>query len=228
MNGSAQNRLSGQQRFFGIASSVYLALSYLVGIVIFLFVLRYPEIKSAAEKVRIVTEMKSMVFLTNILMYILFGPVLVLFILALQSAITNSGSILARLSAIIGYIWAGSLTASGMIANAAIDPVTRLSASNPDQAAFFWQILDTVSMGIGNGNGEILGGLMTLGFGIVMLKEKRYGRVIGVFGIIVGAIGMLSLIPALIDMPGVFGITQLIWFIIVGVSFMRAEKGTIR
>ena len=73
-------------------------------------------------------------------------------------------------------------------------------------------------MSIGNGNGEILGGLMTLGFGIAMLKDTHFSRGLGVFGIIVGAFGIVSLIPALVDLAVVFGILQLVWFVLTGFS----------
>jgi hypothetical protein len=209
------------QSIIGIASSLYMALAYLAGIIIFIVVLRYPELTEAIDKVKIIIEMKSMMFLTNLIMYVLFGPVLVLFILFLKSMLENNESILVRFSAITGFIWAGSLTASGMIANGSIEPITRLFSDNPDQAIYLWQMLDIVSLSIGNGNGEILGGLMTLGFGIAMLKDKNFFRGLGVFGIIVGAVGIVSLIPALVDLAAVFGILQLVWFVLTGFSSIR-------
>lgn len=209
------------QSIIGIATSLYMALAYLAGIIIFIVVLRYPEITEAIDKVKIIIEMKSMMFLTNLIMYVLFGPVLILFILFLKSMLDNNGTVLVRFAAITGYIWAGSLTASGMIANGAIEPITRLFSDNPVQAIYLWQILDTVSMSIGNGNGEILGGLMTLGFGIAMLKDLHFSRGLGVFGIIVGAIGIISLIPALVGLAVVFGILQLVWYVLTGFSSIR-------
>jgi hypothetical protein len=222
------NVLKGSKSLVGIASSMYMALAYLTGIIIFIVVLRYPEITEEIDKVMIIIEMKSMVFLTNLIMYVLFGPVLILFILFLKSMLDNSETMLVRFSAIIGFIWAGSLTASGMIANGAIEPVTMLFSDNPDQAIYLWQMLDTVSLSIGNGNGEILGGLMTLGFGIAMLKDTHFFRGLGVFGIIVGAIGIVSLIPALVDLAAVFGILQLVWFVLTGFSSIRIKRDVLK
>lgn len=208
-------------RNIGIITSLYMALAYLAGIIIFIVVLQYPEITESIDKVKIIIEMRSMVFLTNLLLYVLFGPALILFILFLKSLIGNGETVLVKFSAIIGYIWAGSLTASGMIANGAMEPITSLFHDNPDQATYLWQMLDTVSMGLGNANGEILGGLMTLGFGIAMLKSENISRGLGVFGIIVGVIGIISLLPALVDLAVVFGILQLVWFVLTGFSSIR-------
>ena len=202
----------------GIASSVYMAVAYITGILIFVVVLKYPQITEDLDKVKLIVEMKSMMFVSNLIMYVVFGPVLILFILFLVSLLDNRQTVLVKFSAIIGYIWAGSLTASGMIANGAIEPITRHFSDNPEQAVYLWQMLDTVSLSIGNGNGEILGGLMTLGFGIAIMQNEHLSRRLGVFGIIVGFIGILSLIPPLADLAVIFGILQLGWFVLTGFS----------
>jgi len=202
----------------GIASSVYMAVAYITGILIFIVVLKYPQITEDLDKVKLLVEMKSMMFVSNLIMYVVFGPVLILFILFLVSLLDNRQTVLVKFSAIIGYIWAGSLTASGMIANGAIEPITRHFSDNPEQAVYLWQMLDTVSLSIGNGNGEILGGLMTLGFGIAIMQNEHLSRGLGVFGIIVGFIGILSLIPPLADLAVIFGILQLGWFVLTGFS----------
>lgn len=216
--------ISKSDQVIGFVSSCYLAMAYLVGIIIFIVVLRYTEITDVKEKVQILVDMKSMVFLTNIMMYVLFGPVLILFILSLKKNLNNSSSILIHFSSIIGFIWAGSLTASGMISNGSIEPIIQLFKSDPMQAVIMWQFIDAVSMGIGNGNGEILGGLMTLGFGLAMVKNTKYSKSFGIYGIIVGVIGILSVIPILVNLAGVIGILQLIWFLIIGFSYLRLNK----
>jgi hypothetical protein len=212
------------QSIIGIFSSLYLALSYIAGIIIFIVILQYPGITSDIEKIKIISEMRSMVYITNLIMYVFFGPVLVLFILSLKSFIDKKGTLLVKFSSIIGYIWAGSLTASGMIANGSINPVIKLFPENPDQAVYIWRILETVSLGLGNGNGEILGGVMTLGFSIAMLKDTQFSKILGIFGIIVGAIGIISLIPPLIDLTVVFGLLQLVWFVLTGFTLIRVKK----
>jgi len=208
----------------GIGSSVYMAVAYITGILIFVVVLKYPQITEDLDKVKLIVEMKSMMFVSNLIMYVVFGPVLILFILFLVSLLDNRQTVLVKFSAIIGYIWAGSLTASGMIANGAIEPITRHFSDNPEQAVYLWQMLDTVSLSIGNGNGEILGGLMTLGFGIAILQNEHLSRGLGVFGIIVGSIGILSLIPALAGLAVIFGILQLGWFVLTGFSSISIKE----
>ena len=208
----------------GFAAGLYMAAAYLTGIIIFIAVLKYPQITSASEKVRIAVEMKNMVFTTNILMYVLFGPVLVLFIQGLASRLTNPESPVVKFSAVTGYIWAGSLAAAGMISNAALEPLQRLFVSDPGKAEFFWQTIETVTAGIGYGDGELLGGLMTFGFGLALLKDSRFGRASGILGIVAGFIGIASLVPALSGLTAVFGLLQLAWFVAVGISLLNTRS----
>lgn len=219
------NELSKKQGVCALLAGLYMALAYLVGIVIFLFILKYPEITSVEEKILILKDMGSMVFLTNMMMYILFGPVLVIFLLALKSSLNLEKSLLVKLSVIVGFIWAGSLTACGMIGNAAIAPALKLYQANTAEGILFWQTIETVTAGIGNGNGEILGGIMTLGLGIAMLKANSFKRALAVFGIVVGSVGIISVIPELTDLVGLFGILQLLWFIFTGITVFKINKG---
>lgn len=219
-----KNSINKSHSIVGIITSLYMALAYLGGIIIFIFLLRYPEITGDVEKVNIIIEKKNMIFITNLILYVLFGPALILFILFLNTFIEDRNNLIVKFSTIIGYIWAGSLTASGMIANGSIEPIISIFYDNQVQAIYLWKMLDIVSLSIGNGNGEILGGIMTLGFGFIMLKEKHFSKILGLFGIIIGIIGIVSLVPFLSDFTIMFGLLQLIWFLASGFSSLKIVR----
>jgi len=122
----------------------------------------------------------------------------------------------------IGVIWAGSLIASGMVANAGIAPVVALHATDPAQAALSWQAIETVANGLGNGNGEILGGLWTLLVSLAALRAGGLPRGLNIVGLLAGAVGIISLIPGLTGLlTGVFGLSQIIWYIWLGIVLLR-------
>jgi hypothetical protein len=126
----------------------------------------------------------------------------------------------------MGIIWAGSLIASGMVSNAGIAPVVTLYASDPAQAALSWQGIETVAIGLGNGNGEILGGLWTLLVSLAALRAGGLPRGLNILGLLVGAVGIISIIPGLTNlMTGVFGLTQIIWFVWLGMVLLRSNPG---
>ena len=210
------------QKFGGLAA-LYLAAAYLVGIVLFLVVLDYPSITEPAQKVALLVEMQMVTFVTNLVMYVFFGVILVILALALYDRLKSGAAALVQVATVIGVIWAGSLVASGMIANAGIAPVVALYAEDPSQAALTWLGIETVANGVGNGNGEILGGLWTLLVSWAALRAGGLPKGLNFLGLLVGVVGILSLLPGLTDLTGLFGIGQLIWFVWLGIVLLRSN-----
>jgi len=208
---------------FGSLAAFYLAAAYLVGIVLFLVVLDYPSITNPAQKVALLVEMQMVTFVTNLLMFVFFGVFLVILAMALYDRLKSGAPALVQVATVIGVIWAGSLIASGMIANAGIAPVVALYAEDPSQAALTWLGIETVANGVGNGNGEILGGLWTLLISWAALRTGGLPKGLNFLGLLVGVVGILSLAPGLTDLTGFFGISQLIWYVWLGIVLLRSN-----
>jgi Domain of unknown function (DUF4386) len=213
------------QKFGGFAA-LYLAAAYLIGMVLFLVVLDYPSITDPAQKVALLVEKQMVIFSTNLLMYVFFGVFLIVLSLALYDRLKTGAPAIMQVGTVIGVVWAGSLIASGMVANAGIDPVVALYAKDPAQAALTWQGIESVTNGLGNGNGEVLGGLWALLVSLAALRAGGLSRGLNVLGLTVGAVGILSLVPSLTElMTGVFGLTQILWFVWLGLVLVRNNLG---
>ena len=211
------------QKFGGFAA-LYLAVAYLIGMVIFLVVLDYPSITGPAQKVALLVEMQGVIFSTNLIMYVFFGVFLIVLSLALHDRLKSGAPAIMQVATVIGIIWAGSLVASGMVANAGIVPVVALYAEDPAQAALTWQGIESVASGLGNGNGEILGGLWALLVSLAALRAGGLPRGLNILGLLVGAVGIISIIPGLTEvMTGVFGLSQIIWFVWLGIVLLRSD-----
>jgi hypothetical protein len=214
-------KMKNLQKWGGFAS-LYLAVAYLIGMVIFLVVLDYPSITDPAQKVALLVEMQMVTFSTNLLMYVFFGVFLIVLSLALYDRLKSGAPAIMQVATAIGIIWAGSLIASGMVANAGIDPVVALYAKDPAQAALTWQGIESVAFGLGNGNGEILGGLWTLLVSLAALRSGGLPKGLNILGLLVGAMGIISIIPGLTDpVTGVFGLSQIIWFVWLGITLLH-------
>lgn len=212
------------QKSGGLAA-LYLALAYLVGMLLFLVVLDYPGINDPTQKVVLLVEKQMVIFSTNLLMYVFFGVFLVLLSLALYERLKSEAPALMQAATALGIIWAGSLVASGMVANAGIAPVVALYAKDPAQAALTWQGIESVANGLGNGNGEILGGLWVLLVSIAALRAGELPRGLNVLGLSVGAVGIITIIPGLTDLVGVFGLSQIVWYVWLGIVLLRSNPG---
>ena len=130
-----------------------------------------------------------------------------------------------QLAAAIGIIWAGSLIASGMAANAGLATIVALYAKDPTQAALTFQAIESITNGLGNANGEILGGIWTLLVSLAALRTGGLPRVLNILGLSVGAVGIITIIPALNALTGFFGLGQIVWFVWLGILLLRSDPG---
>ena len=213
--------MNNLQKMGGI-SALYLAAAYLLGIVLFLFVLDYPNIVDPAQKVALLVDKQTVIYATNLMLYVIFGILLIVLVLALYERLGAGAPALMRVATAIGIIWAGSLIASGMVSNAGMAPVVALYAQDPAQAAVTWQGLEAVASGLGNGNGEILGGLLTVLISWAALRAGGLPTLLNYLGVGVGLVGIVSVLPGLNDLAGLFGMSQIIWFVWLAIILLRA------
>jgi hypothetical protein len=216
------NRL---QKWGGFAA-LYQAAAYLWGIVFFLFIVNYPAISDPAEKLAFVVAHRINMQVTHLFMYVLFGIFLVVLVLALHERIKNDAPRLMMIATAFGLIWSGALIASGMIYNLGLDTVAALYEVDAAQAALVWLPFEGVSAAIGGGNGEILGGIWTLLVSWAALASGRLPKALNVWGVIVGAAGVLSTVPGLHDLGAIFGMSQIVWFILLGIVLLRSQNET--
>jgi hypothetical protein len=210
------------QKLGGFAA-LYLAVAYAIGIALFLVVLDYPHIVEPAQKVALLVDKPMVIYLTNLILYVLFGVVLVVLALALYERLQSAASAIIRMATAIGLIWAGMLIASGMVANAGIAPVVALAGKDPAQAALAWLAIESVANGLSSANGEILGGIWTLLVTWAAWQAKDLPKGLNYLGLVVGVVGLISAIPGLNDLTGLFGISQMLWFIWLGIVLLRSK-----
>ena len=210
------------QKSGGLAA-LYLAVAYLIGLILFIVVLDYPSITDPAQKVALLVAKPMVIFATNLLMYVFFGVFLVVLSLALFDRLKSGALALMQAATALGIIWAGSLIAGGMVSNAGIDPTIALYATDPAQAALSWQGIETVAAGLGNSNGEILGGLFTLLVSLAALRGGRLPKPLNILGMLVGAVGIASVLPGLTSLVSVFGLGQMVWYVWLGVVLLRGR-----
>jgi len=108
-----------------------------------------------------------------------------------------------------------------MAANAGLATIVALYAKDPTQAALTFQAIEAITNGLGNANGEILGGPLTLLVSLAALRTGGLPKGLNILGVLVGAVGIITIIPALNAMVAVFGLGQIIWFIWLGIVLLR-------
>ncbi len=210
------------QKLGGFAA-LYMAISHLIGIVIFIVILDILSITDPAQKVALNVEKQTVIFSTNLLMYVFFGFALIVLSLSLYDRLKSGAPALMQVATAIGIIWAGSLIASGMAANAGLTTIVALYAKDPTQAVLTFQAMESITNGLGNANGEILGGPLTLLVSLAALWTGGLPKGLNTLGVLVGSVGIITIIPALNDLVGVFGLGQIIWFVWLGAILLRSN-----
>jgi hypothetical protein len=178
---------------------------------------------SDLDKLTFIIENKTIYQLWMLIIYVVFGIVLVPLTIAINESFKEPSLMGTKVAPIFGFIWAGLVVASGMIANVGLDSVITLYSTDTTRALASWQTIGAIQSGIGGGV-EVVGGLWVLLISITALKQNVFSKALNILGLLVGAAGILTIIPGLKDLGSVFGILQIIWFAYIGVTMLKNKE----
>ncbi len=215
--------MNNLQKMGGLAA-LYEAAVYLVAIVFFLIIVDYPSAVDPAQKVALLVSNPTGIYLMTLFAYVIFGAALVVLALALHDRLKAGAPAMAQTATAFGLIWAGLVIGSGMVHNVGLVAVVDLYGQDPAQAAMVWLAIDSVTLGLG-GQAEIVGGLWTLLVSWAALRAGRLPRALNYLGMVIGVVGILSAVPGLTMLNGIFGLSQIVWFVWLGVLLLRRNSG---
>jgi hypothetical protein len=69
---------------------------------------------------------------------------------------------------------------------------------------------------------------MTLLISLAALRSAKFPKWLNILGMLVGGVGILSIVPALNSLVGLFGLSQIVWFIGLGVTLLRPQPEVTR
>lgn len=220
------NKMKLDLQKLGGLSGIYFAIAYIIMIIFFVIIVDYPNITEQSDKIEMFINNKAGMSATYLFGYVIFGLLLAVFSLAVYDRLKTSYPNAAKLSAIYGIMWGCLLVGSGMLYIKGIASAIDMYVKDPAQAITVWTSIEATALGLSFSEGEILGGIWTLLISITALKAKAFHKVICYVGIIAGAAGILSIIPAVNVIGGIaiFGITQIVWYVFMGISLLKQPK----
>jgi hypothetical protein len=211
--------ISDLQKLGGISALIEAAL-YVTGFALFLTVLDPSGYEGHVQHVAFLADNQVASYIANLLIYVVFGVVLVVLVLALHARLKNASPAIMQTATAFGLIWAGLVIASGMIANIGNSTVIGLFSENQDQAVSLWLAIVTLQEALGGGN-EIVGGLWVLLLSWAALRAGNLPKVLNYIGALVGLAGILTVVPAFDVLMDVFGLGQIVWFAWLGIVMLR-------
>ncbi len=221
--GAGSPGFARMQKAGGIAA-LSIAAAYLAAIPYFLVIVDYPGVIDPVQKLIMLRDNYTSMYLMHLFSFEFVAFALIVVTLALYQRLKDGSPTMARLAAVVGFIWAGLLLASVMVFNYGMGIVVQLYATKPDQAVAAWQVIESVAMALGSSGGEVPGGIWILLLSAAALGARLFPSALNWLGIVIGVAGILSAVPALNALGVVFGLLQILWFVWLGVLMLR--RGT--
>ena len=206
---------------WGGAAALYEALAYIIGFVGFIAVVNVGGISEPLQKVTAIVENQGLLTLLHLVVYVAWGASLVVLALALYERLQGHKSALTRTATAFGLIWSVLVIASGMIYNVGMETAVSLHATDPTQAATVWLAIESIFNGLGGGV-EVVGGIWVTLLSVAALRTGGLPRAFNSLGFIVGAAGLVTVVPALSEISAsIFGLSQIVWFAWLGIALLR-------
>ena len=203
-------------------SAILLGLIYVAAFVYFGAFFSYPVSGAPEEKMRFLSDHQLEVSVVYFSIYVLFGVLLAILVVGVHEILKNASPPVASLASIFGVVWVGLVIASGMIYTVGLDQSVRLLDESPDTAFSLWRTVSVVANSLGGGN-EIVGGLWVLSVSLAALKSVVLSRMLNYLGCFVGIAGIATIYPEEL-FTAVFGLSQIIWFIWLGVVILGSDS----
>ncbi|MDP2714347.1 hypothetical protein [Rheinheimera sp.] len=156
--------------------------------------------------------------------YLLFGVLLAILLQALRQAMPQNQPVIAALAERFGNVWLVLMLASGMVALVGMNMTLRLLDTSTEQALALYNAGNLLTNALGGGI-ELVGGLWVLLFSIAGLQQQRFAKALHLLGLVVGSLGILTVLHTVPYLKDAFGITQLIWFSWLGVVLLGSATG---
>lgn len=212
---------SAMVRLGGLAA-IGMALCYLSMFIIFFGLISVPAGLDTLELIYYLQQGRLLFAVSYSVGYLLFGVLLAITLQALQKALPDKNAALASLADRFGGIWVMLIMASGMTYLIGLDRLFHLVSMDPVQAQALYHSIWLITNALGGGT-ELVGGLWVLLLSIAGLKQKWLPKALHLLGVVIGALGILTVLHTVPYLKDVFGLLQMIWFIWLGVALLRVN-----
>lgn len=214
------------QKFGGIAA-LYEAAAYIVGMVGFLVVVNVSSVADPVQQVALIADNLTFLYTMHLFIYVVWGVFMVVLTLALYERLKAGSPAIVQTATVFGLFWGCVIIVGGMIYNVGMQTVVDLYGKDPAQAGTVWLTISSVFAGFAGAN-EAIGGIWILLFSWAALRTEAFSKILNYLGIVVGAAGIVSIIPALAEQfIYIFALGQIVWFIWLGIVLLRSNPSQI-
>ncbi len=200
---------------------MYVAAAYLAAIPYFVFLVDYPGATDPEDKVALLVGHHTSLYLMHLVSFEFVAVALIVVSLAVYQHLRDHAPATSQVATAVGLVRAGLLLASVMVFNYGMSVVVDQQASDPQQAAATWRVIEPVAEALGGSGGDVLGGLWFLLVSGVAIRSAVFPRALNWLGLGVGATALLSAVPGLGVLEVAVGLLQIAWFLWFGIVTAR-------
>lgn len=208
---------------YGAISLLTMPLCYVWMFIVFGVMLSIPPTDLLQEKIAYLVANQDLISSAYIAGYLVFGILLLIVVQASHVMLTKNKSNTLNTASAFGFIWVVLMMCSGMIALVGMNTMASLHAHDQQQAEVLYFVHATVANALGGGI-ELVGGLWVFLLSIVGLRTQQITKALCVFGVVVGMLGILTVYQGLPELKDAFGLSQIVWFIWMGVVMLRKKQ----
>ena len=194
--------------------------------VFYLLVVDYVSVVDPVQKVALLADNLVGTYISNQLIYVVFGIILVALALALYDRLKAGSTAMVQTATVFGLFWAVLLIGAGMVFTIGMDTVVDLYSTDPAQAAMVWLAIESVHQGLGGAN-EIVGGLWVLLISWAALRGGGLPRALNYLGVVIGVGGLLMFVPTLEVIGPIFGLGIIVCFVWLGIVMLRLKPAAV-
>ena len=205
---------------FGALAFFLMPVCYLGMFIIFGALLAIPQGPDINERITYVMAEQDLIGIAYLLGYFIFGILLLVAVQAIHNRFLGVSRHLLNSAGLFGFIWVVLMMCAGMIALVGMNTMIAMNLKDPQAAAILFYSYTMIVNALGGGI-ELVGGMWVLLLSIAGLRSSIFSRSLCVVGLFVGVFGILTVFPSLPFMKEAFGLTQIVWFVWVGVVFCR-------
>ncbi|MDN3637371.1 hypothetical protein QWY82_00995 [Simiduia curdlanivorans] len=221
------------QKWGGVAAIVE-AFTYIFGFVLFFGVLDSSGYETPEHYLEFVLLNRDTFFVGYLIIGVLFSFSLIVLVQSTYHRFWRAAPELMKFTAVVGYLWVCIVLASSLIFLASLEALAKYHALNPEQALVINRSIYIIVDALGGGI-ELVGAVWVLAISYVGLKSKIYSPLLHSWGLLVGTAGVLTLFSGLSFLSSnpffeattaIFGLGQILWFLIFGIAMLKEMPKT--
>lgn len=207
-------RLQSLLRWGALAAFV-MPLCYFGMFIIFGVVLSVPQGGVVNDRIAYVAEHQWLLAVAYISGYFVFGGLLLIAVQAIHQRLNVAPSALLNNASFFGLLWVSFMMASGMLSIVGMHTMVLLHYKGSSGAETLFYFYTTVVNALGGGI-ELLGGLWMLLLGLADWRLRQLPMAFNSLGLVVGALGVLTIHQGLPATKVAFGLGQVVWLFWLG------------